>query len=382
MAPQNGAIFFYFDRSKLDMWLRRQIFKAVQWASNKYASRPEKGRVFEAMDKILHDIRNGKEDTGIIVPFDAEKDRFILFSDQHKGARNGADDFILSEHNYLTALDYYLQNNYHYVTLGDCEEFWENPLFKVLKHQKPSFERYQKFISRNRFYKVIGNHDLDWRIDLLAISQIKPTFGTHISIYDGILLQTEIQGQKLKILCTHGHQGDKASDGNWFSKIFVAKIWAPLQAWLKINPNTPAYDTQLKTLHNHLMYEWSAGQQNLLVVTGHTHQPVFESLTHIERLYRQLLHAKAAGDEKLIEETKAEIRKRKFEYTHVSEDYLNMKPYYFNAGCCCYNDGDISGIEISDGYIRLVKWSAKKGSSERRVLEEEKLEVLLQGIRE
>jgi predicted phosphodiesterase len=362
------------------MWLRRQIFKAVLWASNKYASRPEKGRVFEAMDKVLEDIRSGKEKTGVIIPFDAEKDRFIIFSDQHKGARNGADDFMLSEQNYLTALDYYLQKDYHYVTLGDCEEFWENPFFKVLKHQKPSFERYKKFIGRQKFYKVIGNHDLDWRIDLLAMAQIKPTFGTDIPIYDGILLRTTIHGKELKILCTHGHQGDKASDGNWFSKIFVAKIWAPLQSWLKINPNTPAYDAQLKTLHNHLMYEWSMGQSNLLVVTGHTHQPVFESLTHIERLYRQLLTAKAAGDEALVAATKAEIRKRRFEYTQVSEDYLSMKPTYFNAGCCCYNDGDISGIEISEGCIRLVKWTTKNGPSERRVLEEEKLDVLLKAI--
>jgi predicted phosphodiesterase len=362
------------------MWLRRQIFKAVLWASNKYASRPEKGRVFEAMDKILEDIRNGKGNTSVVVPFDAETDRFIIFSDQHKGARNGADDFMLSEQSYLTALDYYLQNNYHYVTLGDCEEFWKNPFFKVLKHQKPSFERYKQFIARRMFYKVIGNHDLDWRIDLLAMAQIKPTFGADIPVYDGILLQTNIHNKQLKILCTHGHQGDKASDGNWFSKVFVAKIWAPLQAWLKINPNTPAYDAKLKTLHNHLMYEWSMGQSNLLVVTGHTHQPVFESLTHIERLYRQLLSAKAAGDEELINATKAEIRKRRFEYTHVSEDYLSMKPTYFNAGCCCYNDGDISGIEISDGCIRLVKWTTKNGPCERRVLEEEKLDVLLKAI--
>jgi hypothetical protein len=159
--------------------------------------------------------------------------------------------------------------------------------------------------------------------------------------------------------------------------MFVAKIWAPLQAWLKINPNTPAYDTQLKTLHNHLMYQWSVAKNNLLVITGHTHQPVFESLTHIERLYRQLLQAKAAGDGKLAKETEAEITKRKFEYTHISEDYLTMKPTYFNAGCCCYNDGDISGIEISDGCIRLVKWTGKTGTSERWVLEEEKLAVLL-----
>ncbi len=362
------------------MWLRKQIFKLVLWGTNKFSSNPEKEKVFEALDKILRGIQNGKESKGIVIPFDFSKDRFIIFSDQHKGAKNGADDFMLCEPNYLAALDYYFQHNYQYVTLGDCEELWENSLSKVLKNHQESFERYKKFIAQNRFHKTIGNHDLDWKNNPLTIAQIGGIFGKDLPIYDGILLQTTIGGTELKILCTHGHQGDKASDGNWFSKFFVSKIWAPLQAFLKINPNTPAYDSQLKTLHNRLMYEWSVGQKNVLVITGHTHQPVFESLTHIERLCRQLLKAKAAGDAKTLKETEAEIQKRKFEYTHVSEDYLSMKPTYFNAGCCCYNDGDITGIEIEDGCLRLVKWASKGGQHKREVLEEETLEVLLKAI--
>lgn len=363
------------------MWLRQQIFKLVVWGSNKFTSRPQKDKVFEALSNILQGIQNGKESKGIVIPFDVAKDRFIIFSDQHKGARNGADDFMLCEPNYLAALDYYAQNSFHYITLGDCEELWENTVFKVLKEQKPSIERYKKFIARNRFYKVIGNHDLDWKNDPLAISLIKTTFGSDIPIYDGMLLQTKINGKLLTILCTHGHQGDKASDGSWFSKMFVSKVWAPLQSWLKINPNTPAYDAQLKTLHNHLMYEWSMGQTNLLLITGHTHQPVFESLTHMERLYRQLLSAQALNNENLIRETQAEIRKRQFEYTTLSEDYLSMKPTYFNAGCCCYNDGDITGIEIEDGCLRLVKWRSSGTGHTRVILEEEKLEVLLEAIK-
>ena len=362
------------------MWLRKQIFRFVLWASDRFASRPEKDRVFEALDKILRGIRNGKESKGVIVPFTLETGRFIIFSDQHKGARNGADDFMICEPAYLAALDFYHQENYHFITLGDCEELWENPLSRVLKEQQASFDRYKKFIAGSRFYKTVGNHDLDWKNNPLTIAQIQSIFENDVAIYDAILLQTTVKGKELNILCTHGHQGDKASDGNWFSKFLVAKIWATLQALLKINPNTPAYDAQLKTLHNRLMYEWSVGQKNMLVITGHTHQPVFESLTHIERLYRQFLHAKAAGDSVVMKETEAEIQKRKFEYTTVSEDYLRMKPTYFNAGCCCYNDGDITGIEIDDGCLRLVKWARRQGVIKREILEEEKLEVLLAAI--
>jgi UDP-2,3-diacylglucosamine pyrophosphatase LpxH len=362
------------------MWLRQQIFKFVVWASNKFSSRPEKDRVFAALDKIVRGIENGKESKGVVIPFDSRQGRFVIFSDQHKGAKNGADDFMLCEPAYLAALDYYHVNNFHFITLGDCEELWENTLSGVLDKQQPSFERYKKFIAQSRFYKTIGNHDLDWKNNPLVIPQIKGIFGADLPVYDGILLQTTIHDRELRILCTHGHQGDKASDGNWFSKFFVAKIWAPLQAWLKINPNTPAYDAQLKTLHNQLMYQWSMAHNNMLVITGHTHQPVFGSLTHIERLYRQLLTAKAANNEQLIKATEAEIQKRKFEYTTVSEDYLTMKPTYFNAGCCCFNDGDITGIEIEDGCLRLVKWVAKAEVPKREVLEEETLEVLLDAI--
>ena len=287
---------------------------------------------------------------------------------------------MLCEPAYLAAIDYYLEKNFHFIALGDCEELWENRLSAVLKHQQPSFERYRKFIAANRFYKLIGNHDLAWKNDPLTIAQVKSIFGADVSIYDGILLQTTVTDRPLNIFCTHGHQGDKASDGNWFSKFFVSKIWAPLQIWLKINPNTPAYDAQLKTLHNRLMYEWSIAQENLLLITGHTHQPVFESLTYIERLYRQLLRAREAGDEKLVKETEAEIQIRKFQYDSIADDFRTMRPSYFNSGCCCYDDGDITGIEIEDGCLRLVKWVAKEGVPKKEILEESPLEELLQGI--
>lgn len=361
-------------------WLRRKIFSFVLWASNTFASRPERDRVFAGLNKLLGGIENGKESKGVVLPFAVAEGKFIIFSDQHKGAKNGADDFMLCEPAYLTALDYYHQQGFSLLALGDCEELWENTLTNVLKHQAPSFDRYKKFIAAGRFYKTIGNHDLDWKNDLIAIAQIKSVFGVDLPVYDGVLLQSSVSGKDLRILCTHGHQGDRASDGNWFSKFFVSKIWAPLQAWLKINPNTPAYDASLKTLHNRLMYEWSQCQNSLLLITGHTHQPVFESLTHIERLYRQLLTSQGAGDEKLVSETRTEIQKRKFEYDRVSADYLTMKPTYFNSGCCCYNDGDITGIEIADGCLRLVKWRKKESAPAREVLEEETLEALAKAV--
>ena len=201
-----------------------------------------------------------------------------------------------------------------------------------------------------------------------------------VPIHEGVFLQTSVNNAQLNIFCTHGHQGDAVSDGNWFSKFFVSKIWAPLQSFLRINPNTPAYDASLKTTHNQMMYDWSAGQKNLLLITGHTHQPVFESLTHIERLYRSLLFARQMKDESMIESLQKEIQLRKFEYTTISPDYLKLKPSYFNTGCCCYNDGDITGIEIDEDCIRLIKWNSKGGKPVRMILEEAALAELLEAM--
>ena len=45
---------------------------------------------------------------------------------------------------------------------------------------------------------------------------------------------------------------------------------------------------------------------------------------------------------------------------------------YFNSGCCCFDDGDITGIELEGGFIRLIKWQYKGKESERLVLGESK----------
>ena len=57
-------------------------------------------------------------------------------------------------------------------------------------------------------------------------------------------------------------------------------------------------------------------------------------------------------------------------------DLSKIVPSYFNSGCCCFDDGDITGIEIAEGYIRLIRWQAKDNVPKREVLEEIKLSEL------
>jgi hypothetical protein len=85
-------------------------------------------------------------------------------------------------------------------------------------------------------------------------------------------------------------------------------------------------------------------------------------------------------DEGMAISLQKEIQTRKFEYTKVSSNYLQLKPTYFNSGCCCFNDGDITGIEIQEDCIRLIKWHAKEGVPQRIILEESAFEELMAEI--
>lgn len=369
------------------------LLKPILWASGKFSSKPQPDKIFEALSKLQQDIADKLTRKGIIITLNPQ-DKFIVFSDQHRGAKNGADDFMNAEPNYLAALDYYFKNDYKFISLGDCEELWENSLISVRKHNAVSFDSEKRFVKQNRFYKVIGNHDLFWKNDPLGWLFLKNIYGREVKVYDGIVLKSGIMSQEfrvktsdselrtkdsgLSIFLTHGHQGDSNSDGSWFSKFFVARIWAPLQAFLKINPNTPAYNNELKSEHNRIMYEWSALQKNMILITGHTHQPVFESLTYPERLQRELKKARTENDSKKINELEFNIKERVKGGTVYTTDFSRIKPSYFNSGCCCFSDGDITGIEITYDHISLIKWSSAKG---REVLEQTTLAFLLDKLK-
>ena len=378
------------------------LLKPILWFSRKFTSRPERSRIFKALSDLFRNIKEEPGKKGVVLSL-KENSRIIIFSDHHRGAKNGADDFMKAETSYLAALDYYFENKFQYISLGDSEELWENTLSQVKKNNTLTFEAEKRFILKDKFFKVFGNHDLYWDNSPIASQQLKAIYGKKLRVFEGIILEKDnkeehtqkektnnpfsifkiksdaedevlpIANCPLTIFLTHGHQGDASSDGNWFSKFFVANIWAPLQSYLRINFNTPAYDEDLKTAHNLIMYEWSAKYKSLILITGHTHQPVFESLTHPEKLYKQLGDAIKANRIDEVKQIEEEIKRRGRDYKTTPAQYLTMKQSYFNSGCCCYRDGDITGIEITYEKISLVKWNINK---QREVLDETTLNRL------
>jgi len=357
--------------------LRLILLKPVTWLAEKVSSAPDKGLVLEALTELYKETGKSKSKKLKKLNLNAVNQRVIVFSDQHRGARDGSDDFAVCEKTYLTALEYYNREGFYYINLGDCEELWENTMFGIAKYNEEVYKKEKLFIDRGSYCKVFGNHDLFWDNDPLSSVWLKKIYGEPILIFAGVLVRAELSGGvHLDIFCTHGHQGDKQSDGNAFSKWFVSYVWGPLQKFLKININSPSANDNLKTLHNMYMYDWSAARENTLLITGHTHQPVFNSLTHLERLYQRLEKAYTLNDAETVKKIEAEIPRRKREYDFVNHSFEKMKPSYFNSGCCCFDDGTITGIEISEGFIRLVKWNLAKGYPARVVAEEDTLKSL------
>lgn len=309
---------------------------------SRFSGSPDRNAVFKSLDRLLRKAGTKGRTVKLIV-LDPDKDRYIIFSDQHKGNGDRGDDFRKSEANYIYALQTYHAQGYTFINLGDSEELWKYDPPEVIAECSNAFRSEAAFQAHQRYIKVFGNHDLFWRDDRMVRKYLYPHFDMPLPVWESVLLRVVIDGQPLQILLTHGHQGDRLSDNNALSAWFVAHIWAPIQRYLGVNVNTPGTTSSLRNTHNRMMYEWSSTRKDTLLITGHTHQPVFASGFYSD-------HPGNRFDK---------------------DERLPLQPTYFNSGCCCFNDGDITGIEIEGGYIRLVKWyDTSTGGTDRQVLEE------------
>lgn len=359
--------------------LLQKIFrKPITWLALKVSSSPKKEDVFNSLDLLIDNIRKEKAGYACPIPFDMNTGKFIVLSDQHKGGKDLADDFRLTEKNYMCALQHYYDNGFAFINLGDCEELWESTPGTVIEKNRLTLLEEAQFLASGRYHRIYGNHDLEWNYPIQQSLYLKPIFGPQLKIYEGLLLTTSYNDKKYNIFLAHGHQGDQRSDGNAFSKWFVAAIWTPIQRFLEISIDTISDSFDLVDKHNIMMYEWSATQENLLFISGHTHKPVFASLDHIDRLAKQLEKATSENDTEMIANINAEMGRRKKEYEGKKLVKTMARPTYFNTGCCCFSDGDLTGIEIDSGYIRLVKWKANAVGGERMVLEESPLFYLFE----
>ncbi|NNC84034.1 MAG: metallophosphoesterase [Flavobacteriales bacterium] len=334
------------------------------------AERPD--RIQRALDRSYHSASR--------IQTDPDSLRWIIFSDHHRGTRDGADDFAPCEKNYLKALRHYEKEGYSLCLLGDVEEFWENTPLHVMAKYRNVLQAEKSFFDKGRLHRIWGNHDDDWRV----AGQISRHLGwlfPKINVHEGIVLELSRGAKCLEILLVHGHQGTLNSDRlAWISRLFVRFIWRNIQRLFRVPLSTPANNIKLKSAHDQAMYNW-ADRQDKVIICGHTHHPVFMSFTHADRIRQELTFLQSQQQTTPSEETAATIAELEKKLLQIqldegeSLDVEHPKPFYFNSGCCSYGDGDITGLELADGQIRLIKWSAK--TKERMVLGTTELKYLL-----
>jgi hypothetical protein len=332
--------------------------------------------------------------------FDPGQQKLVCMSDLHRGKRDGADDFRRSERVYNAALAWYDANRYHLALLGDVEELWECKPSEVLDgtEQKTetgyartlSLER--RFNADGRYLRVYGNHDRLWASRSAVTKWLTRHLGS-VEVYGAVriavggLIARLDGGRAPEILLTHGDAG--ALDSTVLapiSKRFV-HFWAYWQKRIGAFTGMPADDWDLREGQDIGLYEWAAAQEpRLLLIAGHTHRPVFatrhppeppdtDAIRVLEQEVdkRRVAEARAAGEFRI-----AEMRRALQQRSAAKQD----RPCYFNTGACCFGDGDITAIEITDGCIRLMRWAWHPDEHEVRaeVLEEKPLQDVFAAI--
>lgn len=253
------------------------------------------------------------------IAFD-DTSKFIFFSDCHRGDNSFADDFANNRNIYFHALNHYYHNGYQYCELGDGDELWENLNFEaIFEAHKNVYKLLRKYHLENRLHMVWGNHDMVYRnqnyIDKNLSSYFEPIDGEDKLLFAGLtynealVLTHKETGQEL--FCTHGHQADWWNYNFWRVGRFLVRIlWKPLQIVGIADPTSPAKNYKELIRIERRLKRWIVKNNLRITIAGHTHRPRFPEPGEIP---------------------------------------------FFNDGSCVH-PRSITGIEIVNGEISLIKW--------------------------
>jgi UDP-2,3-diacylglucosamine pyrophosphatase LpxH len=246
--------------------------------------------------------------------------KIIFFSDCHRGDNSYADDFVHNSKIYFHALRNYYENDFIYIELGDGIELWENRNFEEIfdAHQNV-FLLLRDFYLKNRLHMLWGNHDMVFknkhRTDTLlgtyfdAISSSEKELLKGFIFEEGIIL--DVEGLNKNILLIHGHQADFFNYVLWkWSRFLVRVLWKPLQIVGVKDPTSPAKNYKELLRVERRLKKWILANNNQMIIAGHTHRPRFPNPDDLP---------------------------------------------YFNDGSCVH-PRSITGIEIVDLQISLIKW--------------------------
>jgi UDP-2,3-diacylglucosamine pyrophosphatase LpxH len=286
-------------------------------------------------------------------------DKIVIFSDLHVGDRTKHDDFLVNSTLFMKALtDYYLAEEYSLYLNGDVEELHRFSLQEIRERWQDLYEVFDRFAEKGRLFKIFGNHDSK----LFTL----PREPLRYPLYEAAKL--DYKGYTLFLF--HGHQLSYLYQRfNDFTGLLLRYIAKPL----RIKHYSVAHDKRKKFKIEKRMYEF-AKDNGIVAVIGHTHRPLFESMSKVDALnykiemqLRKLQKAKKK-ERPPIEERVREMKKELDRQIHekgkepsLSRIYSDhtIVPCIFNSGCVIGRRG-ITAIEIAGGKIFLVHWFDKK----------------------
>jgi len=246
--------------------------------------------------------------------------KFIFFSDCHRGDNSFADDFANNRNIYFHALKYYYNEGFIYCELGDGDELWENLNFKsILFAHKNVYDLMKLFHDEGRLHMIWGNHDMVYKdpkyVKKHLTSYFDPKVGQEVDLFcdikyhEALILQHTKTKQELFL--THGHQADWWNYFFWrWSRFLVRVLWKPLNVMGIADPTSPAKNYKELIKIEKRIKRWIVDNNNLITIVGHTHRPRFPEPGDIA---------------------------------------------FFNDGSCVH-PRSITGIELEDGMISLIKW--------------------------
>lgn len=247
-----------------------------------------------------------------------DSSRVIIMSDCHRGDGSKSDEFLKNKNTFTAALDYYWRNGFTYVEAGDGDELWEHDYKHIIRANRAVWENLLRFHDAGRFIRMWGNHDLVlrepeyvrehlWSTKNVATGEDEPFF-VGLEPVEAVVFRHRETAQD--ILLVHGHQGDLPNDQAWrFSRFMMRVFWRYAHKFGFQSPTSPVENSYKRHKVERNYVKWIR-QNRTALICGHTHREKFPSGGAIP---------------------------------------------YFNAGSCVY-PSHITGLEIVDGSIALVRW--------------------------
>ncbi len=270
--------------------------------------------MFSSIKRLDNAYKNAK-----IINFD-DSSKFILFSDCHRGDNSFADDFANNRNIYFHALRHYYAEGFEYCEIGDGDELWENLSFEpIFEAHKNVYKLMQLFHKENELHMIWGNHDMVYQNPNYVKKHLTTYFdkvlGIEVDLFPGIEYHEGIvlkhRATEQEVFLTHGHQADWWNYLFWkWSRFMVRVLWKPLNVMGIADPTSPAKNYKELIKVERRTKKWIAENNNLITIVGHTHRPRFPEPGDIA---------------------------------------------FFNDGSCVH-PRSITGIEIENGAISLIKW--------------------------